>query len=133
MGTRSSLGITIKDTKNKDIVIKKADKGGCIVVQDRSSYVSEGRAHLADTSTYKPLDSDLTASIAKGIGEVVESIKEAGYIDTHTHAYLHPTDKVRKRNACTFLRSCTKPPVGLDLSSVAAAAPLSAFHHSLTT
>ena len=26
---------------NRDIVIKKADKGSCIVVQDRRSYVSE--------------------------------------------------------------------------------------------
>ena len=70
---------TLQDlAKNKDIVIKKADKGSCIVVQDRSAYVSEGRAHLADTSTYKPLDSDPTASIAEGIGEVVDSIKEAG-------------------------------------------------------
>ena len=98
--------------KNKDIVIKKADKGGCIVVQDRSSYVSEGRAHLAGTSTYKPLDSDPTASIAKGIGEVVDSIKEAGYIDTHTHAYLHSTDKVRTQRMY-FLKKLHKTPHGI--------------------
>ena len=36
---------------NTDIVIKKADKGSCIVVQDRRSYVSEGKSHLDDTST----------------------------------------------------------------------------------
>ena len=36
--------------KSKNLVIKKADKGSCIVVQDRSTYAAEGRAHLADTS-----------------------------------------------------------------------------------
>ena len=41
--------------KSEDLV--KADKGSCIVVQDRSTYAAEGKAHLADTSTYKPLDS----------------------------------------------------------------------------
>ena len=56
--------------KSKDLVIKKADKGSCIVIQDRSAYAAEGKAHLADTSTYKPLDSDPTASIPKGTGEI---------------------------------------------------------------
>ena len=68
----------------------KADKGSCIVVQDPST-VEEGKAHLADTSTYKLLDSDQTASIAKGIGD---SMKEAGYIVKYTHDYLHPSDKM---------------------------------------
>ena len=82
-------------SKNRDIAIKKADKGSCIVVQDRRSYVSEGKSHLDDTSTYKPLNSDPTASIARNIAELVDSMKESGYIDTYTHAYLLPTDKVR--------------------------------------
>ena len=78
--------------KNRDLVIKKADKGSCIVVQDRSIYISEGSSHLADTSTYKPLDSDPTACIAKNIGELVNSMKELGYLDTYTHAYMLPPE-----------------------------------------
>ena len=49
-----------------ELVIKKADKGSCIIVQDRSTYISEGSSHLADASTYK---SNPTASIDKNIGE----------------------------------------------------------------
>ena len=64
-------------TRIRNIVIKKADKGSCIVVQDRRSYVSEGKSHLADTSTYKPLDSDPTASISRNIAELVDSMKQA--------------------------------------------------------
>ena len=37
--------------KTVDLVIKKADEGSCIVVQDRSTYVAEGKSHLANTST----------------------------------------------------------------------------------
>ena len=80
---------------DRDLVIKKADKGSCIVVQDRSTYISKGSSHLADASTYKPLDSDPTASIAKNIGELVNSMKELGYLDTYTHAYMLPPEKVR--------------------------------------
>ena len=69
--------------KNRHLVFKKTEKGSCIVVQDRSTCVAEGKTHLDDTSTYKPLDSDPTASIAKAIGEKVDSMREAGYIDTH--------------------------------------------------
>ena len=99
-------------SKNRDIVIKKADKGSCIVVQDRRSYVSEGKSHLDDTSTYKPLDSDPTASIARNIAELVDSMKESGYIDTYTHAYLLPTDKVRTQRMY-FLKKLHKNPHGI--------------------
>ena len=95
--------------KNRDLVIKKADKGSCIVIQDRSTYAAEGKSHLADTSTYMPIDSDPTASIAKDIGELVDSMEEAGYIDTYTHAYLRPSDKVRTQRMY-FLKKLHKNP-----------------------
>ena len=98
--------------KNRDLVIKKADKGSCIVVQDRSTYISEGSSHLADASTYKPLDSDPTASIAKNIGELVNSMKELGYLDTYTHAYMLPPEKVRTQRMY-FLKKLHKTPHGI--------------------
>ena len=110
--SRNEMKILLELGKNKDLVIKKADKGSCIVVQDRSTYVEEGKSHLADLSTYRPLDSDPTASIAKGIGEVVDSMKEAGYIDTYTHAYLYPSDRVRTQRMY-FLKKLHKTPHGI--------------------
>ena len=98
--------------KTRDLVIKKADKGSCIVEQDRSTYVAEGRNHLADTFTYRPLDADPTTSIAKSIGEIVDSMKEAGYVDAYTHAYLHPSDKVRTQRMY-FLKKLHKTPHGI--------------------
>ena len=98
--------------KNRDLVIKKADKGSCIVIQDRSTYVAEGKSHLADTSTYKPLESDPTAAITECVGNIVDSMKEASYIDKHTHAYLRPTDKVRTQRMY-FLKKLHKTPHGI--------------------
>ena len=98
--------------KNKDIVIRKADKGSSIVTQDRSSYVTEGNTHLADTNTYKPLDSDPTASITNHVAELVDSMKEAGYIDSYTHAYLRPGSKVRTQRMY-FLKKLHKNPHGI--------------------
>ena len=39
-------------SKCKDIVIKPADKGSCIVVQDTTTYIKEGLEHLSDPNTY---------------------------------------------------------------------------------
>lgn len=43
-----------------DIIIKPADKGGAIVVMDRSKYISEGHRQLSDASYYKRQDHDPT-------------------------------------------------------------------------
>ena len=94
--------------KNRDI----AEKGSCIVVQDRFAYISEGSLHLADASTYKPLDYDPTSSIAKNIGELVNSMKELGYLDTYTHAYMLPLEKVRTQSMY-FLKKIHKTPHGI--------------------
>ena len=43
---------------NTDIVIKPADQGGAVVVQDRQDYVNEGLRQLADVKVYKILEND---------------------------------------------------------------------------
>ena len=74
--------------KNRDLVIKKGDKGSCIVIQDRSTYAAEGKSHLADTSTYMPIDSDPTASIAKDIGELYSRQHGRSRLYRHIHPCL---------------------------------------------
>ncbi|XP_063614257.1 uncharacterized protein LOC134787425 [Penaeus indicus] len=47
----------LKDlAQNPDLVIKKADKDGALVVLKKESYITMGEAHLSDTETYIPLD-----------------------------------------------------------------------------
>ena len=83
------------NSQDKSLVIKKADKfkGSCIVVQDRITYISEGKVHLADTSTY---------------------MLDSGYIDKYmyTHTYLCPPEKVRTQ-LMYFLKKLHKTPHGI--------------------
>ncbi|CAM4659432.1 unnamed protein product, partial [Lepidochelys olivacea] len=48
---------------NSDIIIKKADKGGAVVVMNRSEYEQEAARQLSNTSFYKPLPSDPTENL----------------------------------------------------------------------
>ena len=45
---------------NPEIVIKPADKGGCIVLQNTLDYIQECLRQLSDTNFYEPRDTDLT-------------------------------------------------------------------------
>ena len=79
----------------KDLTIRKADKGSCIVVEDTSSYVDNGIAHLQNTSIYRMLSGDPTNSMSKSIGDFVEYLFNSNYIDKHTHSFLKPPQSPR--------------------------------------
>jgi hypothetical protein len=51
----------LRHLKNRnDIVIKPADKGGAVVVWQKSLYLEEAQRHLSDATFYKPLSKDTT-------------------------------------------------------------------------
>ena len=50
--------VDLKD--NRNIIIKKADKGSSIVVMNRTDYIKEAERQLSDTKFYKEVDNDLT-------------------------------------------------------------------------
>ena len=62
--------------KNKQIVIKQADKGSGIVIQDIDDYIKEGERQLNDTKFYKQVDHDLTSKHADIIKKVVTEMLE---------------------------------------------------------
>ena len=43
-------------SNDRSIVIKKADKGSCVVVWDRTDYLTEAENQLNDSSVYKDID-----------------------------------------------------------------------------
>ncbi|XP_077134833.1 uncharacterized protein LOC143788815 [Ranitomeya variabilis] len=84
-------------SENKNIIIKPADKGGAIVVMDKSFYVGEVRRQLSDTTTYKILQTDPTYSIQRKIKGVLDKHLLLNTIDNKTKAYLtnnHPVTPV---------------------------------------
>lgn len=58
------------------IVIKSADKGSCIIVQDSTTYIKEGFEHLSDPNTYTRLLGDPTPFLVESINSLIDNIHE---------------------------------------------------------
>ena len=48
---------------NSDIIIKPADKGGAIVIQDKCNYIAECQRQLSNETHHKQLTSDPTQEL----------------------------------------------------------------------
>ncbi|XP_041435406.1 uncharacterized protein LOC121399279 [Xenopus laevis] len=73
---------------NKDIVIKKADKGGAVVIMDISAYRTEVMRQLETPGHYSLIESDPTIKLKTLIDTMVFDAYTAGTIDKSTKEYL---------------------------------------------
>lgn len=79
----------LKELKASDkIIIKKADKGGGIVVMDKHKYLEEAYRQLGDTDTYSKLSTDPTESLKTLISSVLEDAVLEGIINPSTKKVL---------------------------------------------
>ena len=62
---------------DRNIVIKKADKGSCVVIWDRSNYIMEAEKQLNDKAVYKDVksDKDFIANLTGKSNRLFESLK----------------------------------------------------------
>ena len=101
---------TIKKLKeNHDIIINSADKGSCIVVQDREKYVEAGRKHLDDPSTYNRLETDITNTIKQTINIKLTKLFEKGLLKKRIYEFCLPPEEHRT-NQMYFLIKLHKTP-----------------------
>ena len=75
--------------KNRDIIIKKADKGTTTVVCDTSTKIKEGTDQLLDEKFYHPLSEPIVEETAKKVRILVDKLRNDGFIDTMTHKWLN--------------------------------------------
>ncbi|XP_064479666.1 uncharacterized protein LOC135392983 [Ornithodoros turicata] len=80
-----------------DLVIKKADKGGAIVVMNKTDYINEGIRQLSCTTFYKVLEADPTEQITANVIRSLKDLKTSKKIDTTLYEYLLPRDPVPGR------------------------------------
>ena len=83
--------------KNTSIVIFPADKGGALVIQNRSSYIETAKEHLeSKTGTgeevYQRLQSDCTASMSKRVNAAIDEAMLTGVINSDTAEGLKVTN-----------------------------------------
>ena len=96
--------------KDQSLVIKKADKGSCLVVEDTSQYIADGLSHLADTDIYQPITADPTVKLTEAINEFVTVIEKKGHIDRNMRDFLlNNAEKVRTQQLY-FLKKVHKGP-----------------------
>ncbi|XP_072020421.1 uncharacterized protein [Amphiura filiformis] len=69
---------------NRSIVIKEADKGSAVVIQDRESYVHECLRQLSNSDHYQQLDHDPTPEFEKRVCKGLNKALEVDLID-HDH------------------------------------------------
>ena len=67
---------------NPNIVIKPADKGGKIVIQDTLDYIKEGERQLNDTTFYKRLFMNPTKELNERVKMKLEQGIKEGFIST---------------------------------------------------
>ena len=80
---------------NKDIIIKRADKGGAVVVWGYAKYVLEANRQLQDTQYYRPteLSSKPFLQMKEELTALLHRAKDCGWINTHEYGFLlceHP-------------------------------------------
>ncbi|CAJ0930701.1 unnamed protein product [Ranitomeya imitator] len=70
------------------IIIKKADKGGAVVVLDKNYYIEEIKGQLADPRVYERLSHDPKFDIAREIKTILDSAMERQIIDQDLYDFL---------------------------------------------
>lgn len=71
-----------------DLVIKLADKGGGIVLQDKSDYIKEARRLLSDTSTYQKINKDPISDFAKEVNTLVSMAFQNDILNKFEKSFL---------------------------------------------
>ena len=71
-----------------DIIIKPADKGSAIVIQDKEYYVKEGERQLHNDYFYEETENDLTGEVIHRVNLHVNNTLQRGQISQNTSKYL---------------------------------------------
>ena len=95
---------------NKNIIIREADKGSCIVLLNTKDYIEEGYQHLQDTTTYKPLPQDRTPQLCALANEALERHIRLGAWSKNLEANLYTQPNLVRTQEMYFLKKVHKDP-----------------------
>ena len=76
-------------SKNSDIVIKPADKGSAVVIQQKEDYIREGLRQLMDQNFYQEVTEDLTSKHNEEILQLINTMANDEEITARCATYLH--------------------------------------------
>ena len=105
-------------SRDKNIVIKKADKGTTTVIMNRTDKLNEGQVQSGDIHNYRPLDNPMVGTTAKKVHRLIQSLLQEGHIDDITAKCLSLTPDPPRIPVFYTLTKIHKPtPVGRPIIS----------------
>ena len=107
-------------SRDKNIVIKKADKGTTTVIMYRTDIkLNKGQVQIMDDiHNYRPLDNPMVGTTAKKIHRLIQSLLQEGHIDDMTAKWLSLTPDPPRIPVFYTLTKIHKPtPVGRPIIS----------------
>lgn len=94
--TDKELKTLMRLSRNKTIVIKKADKGNSIVILNRDDYENKVMEHLNDTKSYEIIkETNVVKDLQTNIETFLETIFLHYHINQNTYKYLTPQQNPR--------------------------------------
>jgi GIY-YIG catalytic domain len=84
-------------SKNESIIIKPSDKGGAIVLMDRTQYVAECLRQLQDTKYYKELTTPTFLENIPQINSILSDLLKLKIITSKQYSYLSAKTDCRPR------------------------------------
>lgn len=91
------------------IIIKPADKGSCLVIQDTTSYHFEAQRQLNNPLHYKVIQNPLAPATTQLVTDILQDLHRNQYITTKQLEYLSPPPNPRPRRFY-LLPKIHKPP-----------------------
>lgn len=83
--------------KNKEIVIKPADKGSSVVIMDREQYIWEAKRQLSNAEHYKSLNQPIFPETIPMIKSIIDDLYTKKFINNKQKLYLHDSIGSRPR------------------------------------
>ena len=105
--------IALSELKSLNLVIRRADKGSCVVVEDRSQYIEDGEEHLKDSSIYQEVDGDPTHFQVTLINEYIKDLRQKGHISPDMAQFLTAKPEEVRTQQMYFLRKVHKTPMSI--------------------
>ena len=78
-------------SRDKDIILKEADKGTTSVMMSRESKIKEGLALLNEKNNYQPLTQIMVENTTRKVKQPLKSLLQEGHIDYMTAKWLSLT------------------------------------------
>ena len=70
--------------QNKEIILKKADKGTTTVIMKRENKINEGQKQLDDRNNYQPLEKPMVKDTSQRVKHLINTLHNEGFIDEMT-------------------------------------------------